>query len=86
MKTFTAKQIKNYLVSNYGKINHCEEGLYKASKLLAKEYKVRPIEIFKLIIENESIEKLHTHSYNFQTANGREIIEEFKYTYKNLTN
>jgi len=86
MKNFTAKQIKNYIVSNYGKINHCEEGLYKASKLLAKEYKVKPIEIFKLIIENSPIEKLNTHSYNFQTANGREIIEEFKYAYNNLTN
>jgi hypothetical protein len=30
--------------------------------------------IMQLLLENKPIDALHTHSYGFQTANGREII------------
>ena len=41
----------------------------------------------KLIFFNDPIPMLHTHSYGFHTATGRNIIEtieEFYYEYKNL--
>ena len=41
----------------------------------------------KLLSFNEPIPLLHTHSYGFQTATGRNIINEMQekyYEYKNL--
>ena len=44
-------------------------------------------DFMKLLFFNEPIPLLHTHSYGFQTATGRNIINEMQekyYEYKNL--
>ena len=44
-------------------------------------------ELMKLVLFNDPIPSLHTHSYGFHTASGRNIIQtiqEFYHEYKNL--
>lgn len=78
-----ANEIKNYLVENYGECRHDEKQFSKALIQTAKEFNLDSFKLFKLIVENRPIESMHTHSYGFQTANGREIINTFKNLYYN---
>ena len=78
-----ANEIKNYLVENYGECRHDEKQFSKALIETAKEFNLDSFKLFKLIVENRPIESMHTHSYGFQTANGREIINTFKNLYYN---
>ena len=44
-------------------------------------------ELMKLLLFNDPIPALHTHSYSFHTATGRHIIQtiqEYYHEYKNL--
>ena len=38
-------------------------------------------ELMELLLRNKPIDALHTHSYGFNTATGRNIIETLKYKY-----
>ena len=81
MTNLTTKAAKNYILNEYGYLQHDIKKLVKASRTTAKQYKCSPLDIFFFMIENEPIKKLHTHSYNFNTSGGREIKETFKNTY-----
>ena len=78
-----ANQIEKYLVYNFGEYKHDPKKIEKALKQTAKEFNLDTFKLFLLAIENRPIEELHTHSYGFQTANGREIIDTFKFFYNN---
>tara|TARA_R110002020_G_C15892681_1_gene740222 strand:- start:109 stop:366 length:258 start_codon:yes stop_codon:yes gene_type:complete len=79
-------EIKNYLLENYGECRHNEKQFSEALIETAKEFNLDTFKLFKLIVENIPIEEAYTHSYGFQTANGREIIDTFKFFYNNDTN
>jgi hypothetical protein len=81
MKYLTEKNINNYLINNYGYNKHNNKKLLKASRITAKQYKVKAKDIFFFMIENEPIRELRTHSYDFNTSGGREIKETFKNNY-----
>ena len=80
-----AKQIKTYLLSNYGEIRHDAEQMAKAIKQAANEHEINKKALFLMIVENKPINAF-THSYGFQTRFGREIINTFNDYYFNSDN
>ena len=48
---------------------------------MAKELDHDECELMYLLLENRPIDMLHTHSYGFHTANGREIINNLQHKY-----
>ena len=81
MKNLTTKAAKNYILNNYGYLQHDIKKLVQASRTTAKRYNCSPLEIFFFMIENRQIKGIYTHSYNFNTLGGREIKETFKNNY-----
>jgi len=53
---------------------HNCESLAKAINDVSREIEFDSFRIMQLFLENKPIDELHTHSYGFQTVNGREII------------
>ena len=81
IKKLTLKFAQNYIYYHYGYLKHDIKKLVKASRETAKKYNCTPLEMFLFMIENKPINKLFTHSYNFNTRTGREIKETFKNNY-----
>lgn len=78
MQRLTPKGIKNYLTTNYGHCRHNAEAMAIACRKTAKGAGFSPKDVFHLVVENEPIEGVYTHSYGFQTRTGRAIIETFQ--------
>jgi len=71
----TGKQIEKYIRNELdSEPKHDCEALSKAINEVADEVEFDSFRIMQLLLENKPIGELHTHSYSFQTANGREII------------
>ena len=84
MKRLTAIGIERYLIETYGVVRHDVAKLMKASQSVAKRYGCKPIEVFHFMIEDEPIDGLYTHSYGFNTREGRHIKDEFTQKYNLL--
>ena len=89
----TGEEIYDYLVNNYGECRHNEEAMAAAINEITTELEEKrdgkyttEWELFKLLVENEPINSLMTHSYGFHTRNGRGIIERIKSYYYEFTN
>tara|TARA_X000000950_G_C13431972_1_gene464434 strand:+ start:210 stop:452 length:243 start_codon:yes stop_codon:yes gene_type:complete len=75
-----AKEIKNYLVENYGECRHDENKFEVALKNTAITFELNEHDLFLFIVEGKN----HiggTMSYGFQTRYGREIRRVFKGEY-----
>ena len=81
-----AKHIENYIVENYGECKQDPHKFSYALELTAKEFNLDTFKLFLLVLENQPIDEAYTHSYGFHTANGREIINTFKFFYNSHTN
>ena len=81
MKRLTAKGIKKYLIENYGECRHDEIKMFYVCKEVAENNRVKPLEVFHFMVEQEPISSLYTHSYGFNTSEGRAIREEFEDAY-----
>ena len=84
----TSKKVKDYLSWRTDEeIRHNTEAIAAACNDMYEEFKhnefvsVKPIDLMKLLFFNDPIPELHTHSYGFHTATGRNIIETLKYKY-----
>ena len=84
----TGEEIYDYLVNNYGECRHNEEAMAAAINEITTELEEKrdgkyttEWELFKLLVENEPINYLMTHSCGFHTAIGREIINNIKDKY-----
>lgn len=77
----TEKKAHNYIIYNYGYLKHNVKALVKTCRQMAKKYNCTALDMFFLSIENKPINKLFTHSYGFNTSQGRYIIEEFRHKY-----
>lgn len=87
MKRLTEKGAYNYLYDNYGKVRHNMNAMVSACRTIGREYGVTPLKVFHFIVEQEPIEELYTHSYGFNTSNGRALREEFEgYYYEAINN
>lgn len=76
-----AKQMHKYLMDNYGKVVHDMDNMEYACGELANLHDVTPKEVFLFMVENEPIEGMYTHSYGFNTREGRALKEQFQLYY-----
>jgi len=54
---------------------HNMAALVKACRKTAKGIPASPVEVFRLLVFNEPISGLYTHSYGFHTGTGRHLID-----------
>ena len=94
MKKLTSKKVKEYMEQRANwKLTQCPDCIAAACNDVAIKFsnefttpKVSGLDLMKLLFFNDPIPELHTHSYGFNTATGRNIIETLKikyYEYKN---
>ena len=79
----TAKKMTAYLISNYGEARHDMHQMEYACGELANLHDITEEEVFLFIVENRPINGMYTHSYGFNTANGRALKEQFTNYYNN---
>ena len=89
MTRLTTKKVKDYFAWRTDQeLMHCPDCIACACNDAAVTFNHdNAKDLMKLIFFNDPIPMLHTHSYGFHTATGRNIIEtieEFYYKYKNL--
>ena len=78
----TGKQVEGYIKYTLQMTpRHNVDALASAVTDMAKELDHDECDLLYLLLENRPIDALHTHSYGFHTANGREIIETIKSKY-----
>ena len=78
----TGEQIENYIIEELGsEPRHDVYALADAINDIADEVEFDSFRIMQLLLENKPIDALHTHSYGFHTANGREIINGIQNKY-----
>ena len=78
----TSKQVEKYIIIDLDMIpRHDCYALAEAVSDVAYELEHDEYELLYLLLENRPINAIHTHSYGFHTANGREIINKLKEKY-----
>ena len=88
MKRLTNKKVKEYMAwrSNQ-ELKHCPDCVSAACNDAAIKFNHdKPLDLLKLLFFNDPIPALHTHSYGFNTATGRHIIETIKEKYYEYEN
>ena len=91
----TSKQVKDYFSWRTDEeLQHCPDCISAACNDMAIKFnnefhqELNAKEFMKLLFFNDPIPQLHTHSYGFHTATGRNIIETLKekyYEYKSTS-
>ena len=78
----TGKQVEGYIKYTLQKNpRHDVYALADAVTDMAEELDHDECELLYLLLENRSIDALHTHSYGFHTTNGSYIIESIQNKY-----
>ena len=78
----TAEQVEKYIREDLGMTpRHNCYALAEAISDMAYELEHDECELMYLLLENRPIDAIHTHSYGFHTANGREIINQLQNKY-----
>ena len=78
----TSKKVKEYMEWRTDEeLRHCPDCIALACNDIAEELSYNAKDLMKLLFFNDPIPLLHTHSYGFHTATGRNIIETLKYKY-----
>ena len=88
MKKLTSKKVKEYTEwRSEVELRHCPDCIAAACNDVAVKFNHdKALDLMKLLFWNDPIPELHTHSYGFNTATGRNIIETLQmkyYEYKN---
>ena len=89
MKKLTSKKVRDYMSYRTSEgIRHCPECIALACNDMAEEYgctdfasAADPLDYLRLLLFNDPIKGMFTHSYGFHTATGRQIIEQLKSKY-----
>ena len=84
----TSKQVKDYFVFRTDEeLRHCPDCIAAACNDMVIKYnnefgeRLNAKDLMKLFFFNDPIPSLHTHSYGFHTATGRNIIETLQMKY-----
>ena len=78
----TGKQVEKYIMRDLGMIpRHDCYALAQAITDTSLDMDYDECELMYLLLENRPIDALHTHSYGFHTATGRNIIETLQMKY-----
>ena len=88
MKKLTSKKVKEYMEWRTDEeLKHCPDCIAAACNDMVIKFndefnqELKAKDFMKLLFFNDPIPGLHTHSYGFNTATGRNIIETLKYKY-----
>jgi hypothetical protein len=81
MKKLTITGARKYIKDTYGAEKKDTRTLVLACREIANQGGLKPLDVFFLLIENRPIAGAYTHSYGFQTASGRNIIESLQSKY-----
>jgi len=90
----TSKKVKQYVTQRSNQdLRHCPECVALACNDMAIKFsneftspKITGLDFMKLLFFNDPIVGLHTHSYGFNTATGRHIIETLQMKYYEYEN
>ena len=84
----TKKKVKSYITERSGEeLRHCPDAIANACNEMMRKFnnefngELDAKDLMKLLFFNDPIPSLHTHSYGFHTATGRNIIETLKMKY-----
>jgi hypothetical protein len=84
----TSKKVKEYTEWRSGEeLRHCPNAVAEACNEMMRKFnnefngELDAKDLMKLLFFNDPIPSLHTHSYGFHTATGRNIIETLKMKY-----
>ena len=78
----TSKDVRKYMLWRTDEeLMHCPDCIAAACNDMAEEFSHNAKDLMKLLFFNDPIPSLHTHSYGFNTATGRNIIETLKMKY-----
>ena len=85
----TSKKVEDYFAWRTDEeLRHCPDCISAACNDAAQRFNhFKAKDFLKLVFFNDPIPLLHTHSYGFHTATGRNIIEtiqEYYYKYEKL--
>ncbi len=89
MKKLTSKKVRDYMSYRTPEgIRHCPEAIAAACNDMAEDNysnhfarAAEPLDYMRLLFFNDPIKGMFTHSYGFNTATGRAIIEQLKSRY-----
>ena len=83
MKKLTSKKVEEYITNRSNQeLRHCPNCIAAACNDAAQRFgHYNSKDFMKLLLFNDPIPQLHTHSYGFNTATGRNIIETLKMKY-----
>jgi len=83
MKKLTTKKLIQYMQDRTDEpLRHNADSLAEACNTVSAELNHdNALDMLKLLCFNDAIHGLHTHSYSFQTATGREIIHKIQQEY-----
>jgi len=84
----TSKKVKEYMEWRTDEeLRHCPGAVAEACNEMMRKFnnefsgELDAKDLMKLLFFNDPISSLHTHSYGFHTATGRNIIETLKMKY-----
>ena len=84
----TKRKVESYITERSGEeLRHCPDAIANACnermRKINNEFngELDAKDLMKLLFFNDPIPSLHTHSYGFHTATGRNIIETLKMKY-----
>ena len=84
----TSKKVREYMEWRTDEeLRHCPDCIAAACNDMAIRFndefnqELKAKDLMKLVFFNDPIPQLHTHSYGFHTATGRNIIETLKMKY-----
>ena len=94
MRKLTSKKVKEYVTERSNQeLRQCPDCIAAICNDMAIKFsnefttpKVSGLDLMKLLFFNDPIPSLHTHSYGFNTATGRNIIETLKMKYYEYEN
>ena len=84
MKKLTSKKVRDYMsYRTPDELTHCPKAIAAACNDIAEDngLNVEPLDYMRLLFFNDPIKGMFTHSYGFNTATGRAIIEQLKSRY-----
>ena len=83
MKKLTTEKLIEYMQERTDEpLRHDADSLAEACNTVSAELNHdNALDMLKLLCFNDAIHGLHTHSYSFQTATGREIIHKIQQEY-----
>jgi len=89
----TSKKVRKYMEWRTDEeLKHCPDCIAAACNDMVIKFndefnqEIKAKDFMKLLFFNDPIPGLHTHSYGFNTATGRNIIETLKYKYYEYEN